>query len=149
LNSLVGVPLFVAVPNGKIGSGDFHLQHGSPAIGKGTNLSTLFSTDFSGLSRAKTGPWDVGAFAATAAVVLTGGAAIMAGITSVAVPGPTPGLATGDPIALDSAPSIKVPESAPITVAANPAPTNPATAAFKGDPRLMGGITSANVPLTT
>jgi hypothetical protein len=46
-------PLFVS-------STDFRLQSGSPAIGNGADLSSLFTDDYSGASRSA--PWDIGAF---------------------------------------------------------------------------------------
>jgi hypothetical protein len=48
-------PLFTA-------AADLHLQSGSPAIGAGTNLSFLFTTDKDGNSRPATGQWDIGAY---------------------------------------------------------------------------------------
>jgi len=52
-NNLLTNPNFV-----NAGSGDFHLQAGSPAIDAGVTLS-LFSTDFDGNTRV--GPYDIGA----------------------------------------------------------------------------------------
>ena len=80
--------MFTAVPNGTLGSGNFRLLPGSPAIGKGMNLYNLVKTDAAGQPRPATGPWDIGAFGVTHA--LTGGAAIMGGTTSVKVPGSIP-----------------------------------------------------------
>jgi len=40
---------------------DFRLREGSPLIGRGLNLGTLFGTDILGTSR--TGAWDIGAYA--------------------------------------------------------------------------------------
>ena len=88
MHSLVAVPMFTAVPNGTLGSGNFRLLPGSPAIGKGMNLYNLVKTDAAGQPRPATGPWDIGAFGVTHA--LTGGAAIMGGTTSVKVPGSIP-----------------------------------------------------------
>jgi hypothetical protein len=90
MHSLAAVPMFTAIPNGTLGSGNFCLLPGSPAIGKGVNLSALFKTDAAGQPRPSTGPWDIGAFGVHG---LTGGAAIMGGTTSPKVPGPLPGLA--------------------------------------------------------
>jgi hypothetical protein len=65
LHSLAGVaPKFMAVPNGTAGSGNFHLLPGSPAIGAGVNLSSVFTTDAAGRPRPSTGAWDLGAFVA-------------------------------------------------------------------------------------
>jgi hypothetical protein len=50
-------PLFV-----NAGGADFHLASNSPAIGYGTNLSSIFTTDIDGSARAASGPWDVGAY---------------------------------------------------------------------------------------
>ena len=41
---------------------DDHLVLGSPAIGAGFNLSSLFTFDLEGSPRPATGPWDVGAY---------------------------------------------------------------------------------------
>ena len=41
---------------------DFHLQLGSPAIGAGTNLSSIFTTDKDGVLRLSTGAWNIGAY---------------------------------------------------------------------------------------
>jgi hypothetical protein len=58
----VGAPQFVSVPNGTAGSGDFYLLSGSPALGTGINLSSVFTTDAAGNPRPSTGPWDMGAY---------------------------------------------------------------------------------------
>ncbi|MGA3169365.1 MAG: choice-of-anchor Q domain-containing protein, partial [Terriglobia bacterium] len=76
----MAAPKFVAVPNGTAGSGNFHLLPGSPAIGTGINLSSVFTTDAAGRPRPSinlssvfttdaagrprpsTGPWDMGAY---------------------------------------------------------------------------------------
>jgi len=48
---------------GNPGGGDFHLILGSPAIGKGTDLSaTGFATDISGNPRPQGDAWDIGAY---------------------------------------------------------------------------------------
>ena len=51
-------------------AGDFHLQATSPAIGAGTNLTSLgipeLNFDFDGNPRPATGPWTIGAYSATA-----------------------------------------------------------------------------------
>jgi hypothetical protein len=60
-------PKFVSVPNGTVGSSDFHLLLGSPAIGAGTNLYSVFPTDLDGNPRPATGAWDLGAYANGAA----------------------------------------------------------------------------------
>lgn len=41
---------------------DLHLQATSPAIGAGTNLTAIFTTDQSGATRPSVGMWDVGAY---------------------------------------------------------------------------------------
>jgi hypothetical protein len=60
----MAAPLFVAVPNGKAGSGDYHLRASSPAKSKGINLYLVFTTDADGRPRPRTGAWDLGAFVA-------------------------------------------------------------------------------------
>lgn len=58
-------PLFVARPaNSVVGSGDFHLQPGSPAIGAGANLGAFLTMDAEGKLRPSQGNWDVGAYVA-------------------------------------------------------------------------------------
>jgi hypothetical protein len=61
-HSLAAAPKFVAVPNGKVGSGDFYLLSGSPALGTGISLSSVFTTDAAGNPRPSAGSWDMGAF---------------------------------------------------------------------------------------
>jgi hypothetical protein len=57
-NNLVEVnPSFV-----NAGSADFHLQSGSAARGYGANLSSVFTTDYAGVSRPSVGSWDAGAY---------------------------------------------------------------------------------------
>ncbi len=41
---------------------DFHLQSGSPAINKGTSLSSYFTIDKDGISRPQGSAWDIGAY---------------------------------------------------------------------------------------
>jgi hypothetical protein len=55
-------PDFVSVPDGAAGSGNFYLLSGSPALGTGINLSSVFTTDAAGQPRPSTGSWDMGAF---------------------------------------------------------------------------------------
>ena len=61
-------------------NGSYHLQSGSPAIGTGTNLTSLCSTfsalcsDNAGSARPSTGAWDMGAFVFASAPSLTGSA---------------------------------------------------------------------------
>jgi hypothetical protein len=56
-----GDPKFVALPSGGVtGSGNWHLQSSSPAIGKGINLNSYFTTDIDGKTRG--GSWDIGAY---------------------------------------------------------------------------------------
>jgi len=43
---------------------DFRLRPGSPAIGMGLNLGSLYSYDLKGSARAAEGPWDAGCFSA-------------------------------------------------------------------------------------
>jgi hypothetical protein len=56
----------LADPNGTLstfmnaGNFDFRLQDGSAAIAQGADLHSVFTTDFSGLTRAV--PWDIGAY---------------------------------------------------------------------------------------
>lgn len=45
---------------------DFHLQNGSPAINAGVNLGSPYNTDFAGVARPTTGPWEIGAYEAGA-----------------------------------------------------------------------------------
>ena len=52
-----GNPMFVNAPGY-----DFHLQAGSPLIGAGTNLSTVFTQDRDGNARPASGAWDIGAY---------------------------------------------------------------------------------------
>jgi hypothetical protein len=61
-HGLLGNPKFVTVPNGTVGSGDFHLLLGSPAIGSSVNLYSIFTTDLGGAARPATGPWDMGVY---------------------------------------------------------------------------------------
>jgi hypothetical protein len=58
----MAAPLFVAAPNGKPGSGDYHLRANSPAKGAGLNFYSVFATDAEGRPRPQTGAWDLGAF---------------------------------------------------------------------------------------
>jgi hypothetical protein len=55
-------PDFVSVPDGAAGSGNFYLLSGSPALGTGINLSSVFTTDAAGQPRPSAGSWDMGAF---------------------------------------------------------------------------------------
>lgn len=60
-HGISGNPLFVALPSGGVtGSGNWHLQSSSPAIGKGINLRTYFTTDIDGKDRGYL--WDIGAY---------------------------------------------------------------------------------------
>ena len=61
-HGLIGVPKFVSVPNGTVGSGNFHLLLGSPAIGASVNLYSNFTTDLEGNARPASGPWDMGVY---------------------------------------------------------------------------------------
>jgi parallel beta-helix repeat protein len=56
-NLILTDPLFVD-PSKK----DFHLQGMSPAIGKGSNLSSVFTNDNEGNRRPLSGAWDIGAY---------------------------------------------------------------------------------------
>jgi len=56
-DNLFGDPKFV-----NAGSGDYHLQSGSPAIKAGLDLSSLFTTDIEGKTR-PAGKFDLGAYA--------------------------------------------------------------------------------------
>jgi hypothetical protein len=55
-------PRFVAIPNGNTGSGNWHLQPGSPAINTGTSLASIFTTDLDGLARPQGSAWDIGTY---------------------------------------------------------------------------------------
>jgi hypothetical protein len=44
------------------GGGSYQLLAGSPAIGAGINLSSLFTTDFNGVTRPASTAWDIGAY---------------------------------------------------------------------------------------
>ncbi|HUN55328.1 MAG TPA: choice-of-anchor Q domain-containing protein [Smithella sp.] len=56
-----GNNLFVTLPTqGTAGSGNFNLLSGSPAIGQGANLSSIFTTDIQG--NPWTVPWGIGAY---------------------------------------------------------------------------------------
>jgi hypothetical protein len=61
VHSLAANPLFVSLPtNGAACSlGNYSLATNSPAAGAGVNLSSLFTTDYNGISRPAT--WDIGA----------------------------------------------------------------------------------------
>ncbi|MEW6301936.1 MAG: right-handed parallel beta-helix repeat-containing protein [Verrucomicrobiota bacterium] len=52
-------PLFL---NSSLAGFNPRLAAGSPAIGAGLNLSSVFATDFSGAARPASGAWDIGAF---------------------------------------------------------------------------------------
>src|SRR5215813_2847243 len=41
---------------------DFHLQFGSPAIGAGANLGSLYDIDYDGNPRPAAGAWTIGAY---------------------------------------------------------------------------------------
>jgi PKD repeat protein len=45
-----------------LAANDFRLGPNSPLIGGGTNLSSMFRTDYSGFPRPTTGAWDIGPF---------------------------------------------------------------------------------------
>src|SRR4030042_919759 len=57
-----GDPKYVAIPNGSIGGGNWHLQSTSPAIDAGTALSAYFTTDLEGTTRPVGVAWDIGAY---------------------------------------------------------------------------------------
>ncbi len=57
-------PRFV---NESSASMDGHLSSGSPAIGAGLNLYSVFTTDMSGAARPPSGPWDLGAYVSASA----------------------------------------------------------------------------------
>jgi len=54
-NNVFANPVFV-----NASSGDFRIQSGSPAIGTGVDLSSIFTIDYAGTSRVL--PWDAGAY---------------------------------------------------------------------------------------
>ena len=56
----VVAPQFACAGNGVTGSANWALQSGSPAIGVGTNLNSIFTTDILGNIRGLT--WDIGAY---------------------------------------------------------------------------------------
>jgi len=60
-NGKSGNPLYVAIPNGSVGSGDWNLQAGSTAINSGATLA-YFSTDYLSVSRPQGAAWDIGAY---------------------------------------------------------------------------------------
>ncbi|MDA8155174.1 MAG: hypothetical protein M0Z52_01775 [Actinomycetota bacterium] len=55
-------PGFVSLPNGTVGSGNWQVQAGSPAIGSGANLSNIFTYDITNATRPSTGGWTMGAY---------------------------------------------------------------------------------------
>lgn len=57
-----GDPKFVRIASDTIGSGDWHLTSASPALGKGVNLSGVFSADKDKKARPSSGSWDLGAY---------------------------------------------------------------------------------------
>jgi len=60
-----GDPKFVAAYNNCITNAcDFRIQAGSPLIGKGVDLSSVFTTDKDGKSRPQGSAWDIGAYQA-------------------------------------------------------------------------------------
>lgn len=65
--SVIGNPQLVDAPGGNL-----HLLSNSPAIGAGTNLFHLFTTDADGLPRPSSGAWTIGAYVFSAAVGPTG-----------------------------------------------------------------------------
>ena len=62
----MGAPQFTTVPNGKVGSGDFHPTAVSPALRTGVNLYSVFTTDLDNEPRPSDGVWDIGALGAAA-----------------------------------------------------------------------------------
>ncbi len=54
-------PGFTLLPNGTLGSGNWQLQPGSPAIKEGTDLSSVFTVDLAGNQR-PSNHWDMGAY---------------------------------------------------------------------------------------
>jgi hypothetical protein len=65
-----------------VGANDFDLTSGSPAVGKGVDLSSSFTTDIEGVTRKS--PWDIGAYA------YNGGAAPTPTPPPTPTPVPTP-----------------------------------------------------------
>ncbi len=55
-------PGFISKPAGRAGIGNWQLQSGSPAIGAGVNLSSVFNTDITGATRPSAGAWTIGAY---------------------------------------------------------------------------------------
>lgn len=56
----VAAPRFISAGNGTTGSANWALQSGSPAVGAGVNLDSIFTTDILGYLRNST--WDIGAY---------------------------------------------------------------------------------------
>jgi len=56
----VAAPQFISVGNGATGSANWALQFGSPAIGAGVNLNSIFTMDVLSKNRGPT--WDIGAY---------------------------------------------------------------------------------------
>jgi hypothetical protein len=59
-HGIVGDPKFTTLPNGTTGHGAWTLQVGSPAIGAGLPINSLFTTDV--LGKARGSSWDIGAY---------------------------------------------------------------------------------------
>jgi hypothetical protein len=66
-HGLRGDPKFTARPDGTSGHGSWTLQPSSPAIDKGVNLSSLFTTDLLDVSRPQGAAWDIGAYESASA----------------------------------------------------------------------------------
>ncbi len=52
-------------------NGDYHLKSDSPLLGKGTNLSEYYSTDYEGNPLPDSEAWDIGAFQFQGSVIIT------------------------------------------------------------------------------
>ena len=75
-------PLFVS-------STDLHLQSSSPALGRGTNLSTIFTVDQERKTRPSTGAWDMGAYQSNGSVTATPTPTPAPTVTPTPTPAPT------------------------------------------------------------
>lgn len=61
-HGLAADPLFMSIPNGTTGVGNWMLQSNSPAIGAGVNLASLFTDDLNHTNRPASAAWTIGAF---------------------------------------------------------------------------------------
>lgn len=144
--------------------GDFSLQAASPARGYGTNLSSLFTDDFSGATRPATGAWDAGALMyGSVYLQATGGATGYTWeVTGGALPpgislNPDTGQLSGVPSTSgtyqftvgvsDSSTPTQTDEKSCTLVIAPPPPIT--IAGGKGDTRGVGPATATSVPVVS